>query len=92
MIVAALYPDVLHVPASDAGGGSTGAERPGEQVLDVLQLQALGLWKASQDEEETQHHQASVHEERPWRSEAFTDCGRRPASSQTNIRWPYRDR
>lgn len=50
-------------------GGSTGAQLPGEQVLNVLQLQALGLWEAAQDEEETQHHQACVHEERPWRRE-----------------------
>lgn len=64
-VVAALYPDVLHVPAVGAGGGSAGAERAGEQVLYVLQLQALGLWEAGQDKEEAQHHQASVHEEGP---------------------------
>lgn len=76
VVVAALYPDVLHVPAVVAGGGSAGAERTGEQVLDVLQLPALGLREAAQDEEEAQHHQASVHEERPWRShsQAVTGC------------------
>lgn len=65
MVVAALYPDVLHVPAVGGRGGSAGAERTGEQVLDVLQLQALGLREAAQDEEEAQHHQARVHEEGP---------------------------
>lgn len=65
VVVAALYPDVLHVPAVGVRGGSTGAERTGEQVLYVLQLQALGLWEAAQDEEEAQHHQARVHEEGP---------------------------
>lgn len=63
--VAARYPDVLHVPAVGARGGAAGAERTAEQVLYVLQLQALGLWEAAQDKEEAQHHQASVHEERP---------------------------
>lgn len=65
VVVAALYPDVLHVPAVGARGGSAGAERAGEQVLYVLQLQALGLWEAAQDKEEAQHHQASVQEEGP---------------------------
>lgn len=78
VVVAALYPDVLHVPAVVAGGGSAGAERTGEQVLDVLQLQALGLRETTQDEEEAQHHQASVQEERPWKSQsqAVTGCRR----------------
>lgn len=52
LVVAALYPDVLHGPAAGARRGSAGAERTGEQVLYVLQLQALGLWEAAQDEEE----------------------------------------
>lgn len=64
VVVAALYPDVLHVLAVGARGGTAGAERTGEQALDVLQLQALGLWEAAQHKEEAQHHQASVQEER----------------------------
>lgn len=80
-VVVALYPDILHAPPTDARGGSTGAERTGEQVLDVLQLQALGLWEAAQDEEEAQHHQASVHEEGPWKSKAVTRQPRQPHQS-----------
>lgn len=67
-VVAAFYPDVVDVAIGR--GGSTGAERTGEQVVDVLQLQALGLWEAALDEEQTQHHQTRVHEECPWKTDS----------------------
>lgn len=63
--VVAFYPDVVDVATVIRRGGSTGAELTGEEVLDVLQLKALSLRKAAQDEDETQDHQAGVHEERP---------------------------
>lgn len=69
-VVVAFYPDVVDVAIVIGRGGSTGAELTGEQVLDVLQPQALGLWEAALDEEETQNHQARVHEERPWRRDS----------------------
>ena len=64
-VVAAFYPDIMDVAIVIRRGRSTGAELTGKQVLDFLQLQALGLWEAALDEDETQHHQACVHEERP---------------------------
>ena len=70
-MVAAFYPDVLDVSTANGREGSTGAEATGEQALDFLQLQALGLWEAAQDEEEAQHHEARVHEERPWKTQTL---------------------
>lgn len=67
-----MYPDVVDVATVTGRGGPTGAEPTGEQVLHVLQLQALGLWEATLDEEETQHHQARVHEERPWEGDSHS--------------------
>ena len=63
--VAAVYPGVLDVAAvGGGGGGSTGAEWTGEQVIHVLQLHALRLREAALHEEEPQHHQPRVQEER----------------------------
>lgn len=92
VVVASLYPDVLHVPTVAARRGSARAERPGEQVVDVLQLQALGLREAAQDKEEAQHHQASIHEERPWksRSQAITDWRRSRRRAAGFKRYPDR--
>lgn len=70
-MVAAFYPDVLDVSTATGREGSTGAEATGEQALDFLQLQALGLREAAQDEEEAQHHEAGVHEERPWKTQTL---------------------
>lgn len=62
-VVIAFYPDVLDSSLAAGRPCSAGTERPGEQVLDLLQLEALRLWKAAQDEDQAQNHQARVHEE-----------------------------
>lgn len=64
-VVVAFYPDVLDVSLAAGHGGSAGTERTGEQVLHLLQLEALRLWEAAQDEDQAQGHQARVHEEGP---------------------------
>ena len=69
-VAAAFYPDVVDVAAVVWRGGSTGAELTGEQVVDVLQLQALCLREAGKDEEESQNCQARVHEERSWKRDS----------------------
>lgn len=68
-MVAAFYPDVLDVTPAAGRGRTAGTEWAGEQGLDLLQLEAPRLREAAQDEDETQGHQACVHEEGPWRTE-----------------------
>lgn len=73
-VVAAFYPDVLDVTPAAGWGRAAGTEWAGEQGLDLLQLEALCLWEAAQDEDEAQGHQACVHEEGPWRTESQVHC------------------
>lgn len=68
--VAAFYLDVVDVATTIGCGDSAGTELTCEQVLDVLQLQALGLREAALDEEQTQHHQARVQKECPWKKKS----------------------
>ena len=67
MVVGALDPDVLHLPALVRVGGAAGAELVLEQRLDLLQAPGLGLRQAAVDEDEAQQGQAGVEEESSWR-------------------------
>lgn len=49
-VVVALYPNVLDASLAAGRRGSTWTQRTGEQVFDLLQLEALRLRQAAQDE------------------------------------------
>lgn len=49
-VIVSLYPDVLDVLIGEVWGGAAGAQRSREQVLNVLQLQALRLRQAPESE------------------------------------------